>query len=342
MLEKTVFENNEEIIRYVKNIYGLNINNVKKINRGSANIYSLNDDKYILKEFQSKYSKIEIDKEIEVINHLRKFNIKVPEYIKTLNGRYDDVYKNKTIIIQYFIDGYILNNNEGTYDQTIECADCYGKIVSALKSLPIELPDADLSSWYSKENFDLSIKKHKDLLPMLDENDYNARKIKKDILDKIEMIKLVSSSLNFDEMKNLSVLNTHGDYSVLQFIYKNGTINAVIDFVSACKMPIVWELIRSYSYIDKDAKDGEFNLDTFVDYVKTFNKYIKLNKYDLKYMAYLYLIQILNSNLGYKQYIYDHKNKELLEFGYLRTNICRYLFNNASLITKRLETILRK
>ncbi len=342
MLEKTVFENNEEIIRYVKNIYGLNINNVKKINRGSANIYSLNDDKYILKEFQSKYSKIEIDKEIEVINHLRKFNIKVPEYIKTLNGRYDDVYKNKTIIIQYFIDGYTLNNNGGTYDQTIECADCYGKIVSALKSLPIELPDADLSSWYSKENFDLSIKKHKDLLPMLDENDYNDRKIKKDILDKIEMIKLVSPRLNFDEMKNLSVLNTHGDYSVLQFIYKNGTINAVIDFVSACKMPIVWELIRSYSYIDKDAKDGEFNLDTFVDYVKTFNKYIKLNKYDLKYMAYLYLIQILNSNFGYKQYIYDHKNKELLEFGYFRTNICRYLFNNASLITKRLETILRK
>ena len=96
-------------------------------------------------------------------------------------------------------------------------------------------------------------------------------------------------------------------------------------------------LIRSYSYIDKDAKAGTFNLDTFVDYVKTFNKYIKLNKYDLKYIAYLYLIQILNSNFGYKQYIYNHENKELLKFGFLRTNICRYLFNNASIISKRLE-----
>ena len=111
MIEKTVFENNEEIIKYVKNNYGLEITKVKKINRGSANIYSLNNDKYILKEFQSKYSKIEIDREIEVINHLRKFDIKVPEYIKTLNGRYDDVYKSKTIIIQYFIEGYTLNNN---------------------------------------------------------------------------------------------------------------------------------------------------------------------------------------------------------------------------------------
>lgn len=337
MIEKTVFENNEEIIKYVKNNYGLEITKVKKINRGSANIYSLNNDKYILKEFQSKYSKIEIDREIEVINHLRKFDIKVPEYIKTLNGRYDDVYKSKTIIIQYFIEGYTLNNNEGTYEQTIECADYYGKIVSALKSLPIELPDADLSSWYSKENFGLSIKKHADLLSILDETDEIDRKIKKDILEKIEMIKSISYNTNFEEMSNLSVLNTHGDYNLLQFIYKDGKINAVIDFVSSCKMPIVWELIRSYSYIDKDAKAGTFNLDTFVDYVKTFNKYIKLNKYDLKYIAYLYLIQILNSNFGYKQYIYNHENKELLKFGFLRTNICRYLFNNASIISKRLE-----
>ena len=120
-------------------------------------------------------------------------------------------------------------------------------------------------------------------------------------------------------------------------MYKNKKIKTVIYTVSACKMPIVWELIRSYSYIDKDAKDGKFNLDTFVNYVKVFNKYIKLNKYDLKYMAHLYLIQILNSNFGYKQYIYNHENKELLKFGFLRTNICRYLFNNASIIFKRLE-----
>ncbi len=342
MIEKTVFKNSKEIILYVKKVYGLNIYSVRKINRGSANIYSLNDDKYILKEFQSKYSKTEVDKEIKVINHLKNFDIKVPEYIKTINGKYNNLYKNKTIIIQYFIEGYTLKVNEGDYKQTIECADYYGKIVSALKSLPIELPDANLSNWYSTENFALSIKKHEALLPMLNDNDEIDKKIKKDILDKIEMIKLISSNTNFEEMSKLSVMNTHGDYSLLQFIYKDGKINAVIDFVSACKMPIAWELIRSYSYIDKDAKDGEFNLDTFVDYVKTFNQYIPLNQYDLKYMTHLYLIQILNSNFGYKQYIYNHENTDLLNFGYLRTTICRFLFNNALVITKRLEDALYK
>ena len=49
MIENTVFENNEEIISVIKDIYGLDITEVKKVDRGSANIYSLNNDKYILK-----------------------------------------------------------------------------------------------------------------------------------------------------------------------------------------------------------------------------------------------------------------------------------------------------
>ena len=142
---------------------------------------------------------------------------------------------------------------------------------------------------------------------------------------------------DYSDMNNLTVLNTHGDYNVLQFIYKNGKINAVIDFVSACKMPIVWEIIRSYSYIDKDAADGEFNIDTFVEYVKTVNKYIKLNEYDIYFMPYLYLIQILNSTFGYKQYIYNNENKKLLNFAFFRTNLCRYLFKNANIISKKLR-----
>ena len=150
------------------------------------------------------------------------------------------------------------------------------------------------------------------------------------------MINDIKESLDCKNLDKLTIMNSHGDYSVLQFIYKDGKVNSVIDFVSASKLPVVWELIRSYSYIYKDAKDGEFNLDTFSDYINTFNKYVKLNEYDLKYMPYLYLVQILKSSYGYKQYIMDHTKKELLEFGYLRTKICRYLFKNAKTISDKL------
>ena len=150
------------------------------------------------------------------------------------------------------------------------------------------------------------------------------------------MIKEISEENIFIDTKKLTIKNTHGDFNVLQFIYKNNHINSVIDFVSACKMPIVWELIRSYSYIDKTAQNGIFNLDTFTNYIKEFNKCVKLNEYDLKYMSYIYLIQLLSSTYGYKEYINNNVNVDLLKFGCFRTNICKYLFKNAENISNRL------
>lgn len=340
MLEKSVFINKKEIINFVKEKYRINVTNIKIIDRGSANIYSLNGDEYILKEFQSKYTKEEIEKEITIINHLKKDGIKVPSYIKTINDTYYSLYKNKVIIIQKFIEGYTLDRNEGNYEQTIECAKVYGMIVESLENLDILLPLNDLS--FSKENLTKGIEKHQKLLELInDKDDEETLKIKRDLEEKINMIKNISKENIFIDTKKLTIKNTHGDFNILQFIYKNNHINSVIDFVSACRMPVVWELIRSYSYIDKDVKNGIFNLDTFTDYIKEFNKYVKLNDYDLKYMSYIYLIQLLSSTYGYKEYINNNENIELLKFAHFRTNICKYLFNNAENISNRLLKIIK-
>ena len=335
MLEETVFINNEEIIKFVKDVYDLDITNVDRINRGSANIYSLNNDSYVLKEFQSDYSEIEIINEIDIINHLKKDNISVPTYIKTKNNEFYCLYKERIIILQEFIDGYTLHNNEGDLKQTLECAELYGCIIKSLETLDRELPTFDISEWYTESALNEAILKHEKLISLLDDRDSNYSKIKSDLEEKISMIESIKDK-DFSNYSKLTIKNTHGDYSQIQFIYKDDKVNAVIDFVSACKMPIVWEIIRSYSYIDSDAKNGEFNLDHLVEYVKTVNKHVPLNKYDIEYMPYVYLLQLLNSTYGYKQYINDPRKIELLEFGYFRTNICKYLFKNADLISEKL------
>ena len=46
MIEETVFTK-EEIIEIVKNNYNIEVDQIKKLDRGSANLYSLNNDKYI-------------------------------------------------------------------------------------------------------------------------------------------------------------------------------------------------------------------------------------------------------------------------------------------------------
>ena len=58
----------------------------------------------------------------------------------------------------------------------------------------------------------------------------------------------------------MSIMNSHGDYSVQQLIYNNEKETSVIDFESAKRLPIMWEIIRSYTYIDKDVKNGEMNI----------------------------------------------------------------------------------
>lgn len=334
MIEETVFSN-KTLIKIVKEKYNIVVNDIKKLDRGSANIFSLNNSTYILKEFQSKYSADEIKKEIAVINHLKKDKQLVPEYIATQTGKYSFKYKKKIIILQKFINGYTIDSNNGDYEQIIESARELGKMVNSLERLNYKLPYNDVSSWYKIEKLNKSIEKNRELIKNV--TGKYKDKIIKDLDDKISMLEYVRDNLNFNEMKNLTIKNTHGDYSVLQFIYFNSKIKSVIDFVSACKMPIVWEVIRSYSYIDINAKDGKIDIENLVNYVKEFMKYVKLNKYDIKYMPYLYLIQLLNSDYGYKQYIADNSKQSLLEFAFFRTNLCKHLFENAELIANELE-----
>ena len=144
---------------------------------------------------------------------------------------------------------------------------------------------------------------------------------------------------DFSGAENVSIKKTHGDYTIRQFIYEGNEIKAIIDFVNAAELPIIWEIIRSYSYIDKECIDGNFNIDNLVEYTKEYMKYSSLNKYDLKYMPYIYLAQMLNSTFGYAQYL-DNGNLDLLEFGMERTNICRYLMMNYKQISEKLQDLI--
>ncbi|MBQ7141017.1 MAG: phosphotransferase [Bacilli bacterium] len=334
MIEKSVF-NAKKIIEVIKDKYNIDIFNIKKLDRGSANLYSLNDNTYILKEFQSKYTQEEINKEIAIINHLKQENLLVPEYIQTVTGEYSFKYKEKIVVLQKYIDGYTMESNTANYDQMIESARELGKLVKSLKMINYELPIDDFSSLYDINTINDSINKHKELLKKV--NGQYEKEIICDIECKIKMLEHIKNNLNFDEIKKITLMNSHGDYSVLQFIYREEKIAAIIDFVAACKMPISWEIIRSYSYIDKKAKNGIINIENLIDYVKEFNKYVKLSKYDIKFMPYIYLLQLLSSTFGYKQYINDNSKINLLEFGFFRTKLCKYLFDNAKLILDSLE-----
>ena len=333
MIEKSLLT--ENIIKKVVNKkYGIEIKKIKKVARGSANIYKLNND-IILKEFQSKYKKEDIEKEIKILNALREVNLNVPKYIKTFNGKSYFIHKNRIIILQKFIKGYIKEPNTGNQEQIIESAKILGLIVKGLAGKNIKMPISDITEWYSEDTIKRSIKKFEDLIKKCVDKD--DKKIKEDLEEKIKMLKNIKDVCDFEKIKKITISETHGDYSVQQFIYnKSGKIAAVIDFVSTAKMPIIWEIIRSYSYIDKEVKNGEINIHNLVMYVKEFTQYYPLNYYDIKYLPYLYLIQLLCSSYGYKQYLENKQNKKILKFAIFRTNLARSIYKKGNEISENL------
>lgn len=329
-----------KIKELLKENYGIEVLKVEEINRGTANIFkidSTDNNKYILKEFSEGRTKESVIKETDIINFLNKKNIKVPIYIKSkLNESYIE-YENRVIILQEFIDGYTMENNTGNHEKTIESARILGKMTKALEEYEGLSEDGIIDKWFSKESLQNGIKKMLDLQNKLNEDNPYKETFYKDLNEKIKISKDLEKNFDFGNIRKMTIMNAHGDYSVQQLIYQDNAETTVIDFETAKKLPIIWEVMRSYSYIDKEAKNGELNIDTLIEYVREFSKYIKLNEYDLKYAAHIYLIQTVSSVFGYKQYNDNYEKTGLLEFAFFRTNLCRFLYKHLDEISLRLQ-----
>lgn len=330
--------NNEKIKNILKKYYNVEVSKIIKIDRGTSNLFKIEADKdqYILKEFISKRQKETIIKEINIINFLKERNMNVPTYVKTIDGKYFIENEGRVIIVQEFIDGYTIDNNTGDYKQVIECAKILGKLIENLMDYPELSEENIIEQNFSKTRVHLGIEKMEQLKNNLKEDNIYKEKIVEDINYRINILKEFEKHFDFDIIKKLTMLNSHGDFCSQQLIYNNKKEPTIIDFEKAKKLPIVWEVIRSYSYIDKDVKNGNINVNTLVDYFKEFTNYIKLNEYDLKFVSYLYLLQLASSTYGYKEYNDDFNQKELLDFAFFRTNLCKSLYENLEKISLKL------
>lgn len=341
METKNIKLNNNEIRLILSKHYNINPIKIAQINRGTSDIFKIEtqDKKYILKEFIEGRKKELILKEINIINILKKNNIKVPVYVKTIDNKYYTQKRNRIIVVQEFLEGYTIDNNKGDYYKTIESARILGKIVKALKNYKGLNEENIIEKSFSKSSLQKGIIKMEKLQQELKENNPYKSKCYKDLEDKIKIAKEIEKNFDFNIINKISILNSHGDYCSQQLIYNDNEKTAVIDFERAKKLPIVWEIIRSYSYIDKNVKNGEININTLVDYFKEFEKYIELNKYDLKYAPHIYIIQLTSSVFGYKEYNNNFEKEDLLKFGFFRTNLCKYIYQNIEEISLKLEKL---
>lgn len=330
--------NEKEIKNIIFNNYNISATHIEEVDRGTADIFKISTDKktYILKQFTDGRTKKSVIKETNIINFLQEKNIKVPIYVKANTGYFYVEYRGRIVILQEFIDGYTIENNTGDYTKIIECANVLGNLTRALHGYTGLTENEIIEKSFSIKSLENGIKKMKDIQNNLKLDNPYRTQFFYDLEYKIKIANELIKNFDFEVINNMSIINAHGDFSVQQLIYNSQDTPTIIDFETAKKLPISWEIIRSYSYIDKTAENGTLDLNNLVEYFKEFEKYIKLNEYDLKYAPHIYLIQLIGSVFGYKQYEEDYKNKKILKFVNFRIGVCKYLYNNLENISEEL------
>ncbi len=325
MKEKTIFKGKQDIINFLNTNYRElnNIQNISRISGGSANLFKIHTDNniYALKEYQSNVSLESILSEIEVVNILSNTDIPVIPFLKNIEGNQYTIFRERNLQLLPFIQGDIYDNNEIGGEKLINISNMLGKIVFNLKEynkFPVWRTDIENNNRLGKKIEKLNILKNE----LIVENKYPEliEDIDKriDICGEINKIKIDFSKYTW--------LNSHGDYSVIQLLFKENNISAVLDFARVSKLPIVWEIVRSYTQSSISCKNANIDINEFIQYINIFQQYIKLSKYDLENMLILYLNQLAPASYGYKEK--EREDKGLYRFGRWRTKLAIHIFEN--------------
>lgn len=60
------------------------------------------------------------------------------------------------------------------------------------------------------------------------------------------------------------------------------SIKGIIDWTTACRHPLIWEVVRSYIFMAPECKDGTIDIESFERYLQAYLQKGKLNPYDIE------------------------------------------------------------
>jgi hypothetical protein len=120
--------------------------------------------------------------------------------------------------------------------------------------------------------------------------------------------------------------NTHGDFHIYQLLAEDDRISAVLDFTGASRLPLCWEVIRSYCYADPACIHGEIDMKNLLGYVSAYLPKNRLPRYDLEKMADFYYFQLLACNyFNQAKHAHGDNSAHISDITLWATKICRSL-----------------
>jgi len=324
MLEASVVAR-EEIPAVLVDRYGFEqVDVLGTIDEGSANLWRTKCDgrNCVLKEFQSSYQSGDVDREPAINDTLRDHGLPVVRFIPAQTGDLVWTFRNRVFHLQEHAEGHTYANNQAPEWLMLQSARMLGDIHETMPDLAYPLRwDAD---WYQPDLDRLDLQ-YQDLIG-------NASRLGTSDGDRItEDLAFRKGSLS--ELENLKLSQnlftyraTHGDYHVGQFVVSADRINAIVDFSATCVLPVVWEIIRSFTLGDPGCDGGDIGPTNLSTYVNNYLDRAPLTESDVEHMLPLYYAQLLRSRYGYREYINGTEDPAgMLDFAYRRTTMCRWL-----------------
>ncbi len=266
----------------IENNFNLNVSDIKLLDKHfGTKLYLVSTDvgKYIVKVLPLYIENVK--NEGEVTEYLYNHGLKVARFMKSN----DDAYVVKTpefqFTVQQFIEGESLPVNTAPDWFISKSAEFLGQTALLLKdyeSLSLRfgknffaVKTVRRKMWqYKKELVRAKKAKEMNIVPIWEEQIRHLKRI---------------SKFHIDTQK-LTYANSHGDYHIGQAIIHNNDFT-VIDWSSACRLPICLDVITSYVFSSPSCATGEIDADGLKKYIKQFTEKFPLTEYDIKAMPYV-------------------------------------------------------
>lgn len=324
-LERSVLTH-DEIVALLQAEYGRCVRDAWRLVLGSANCYVVDTDegRYFLKEFQSFFGEEELAREVQLVNFLAAKQFPVARFLLTKGGAPFCKVQGHIVALEEYITGKGYGYDDFPAKLLPDMARILGKLHALLREYP--LPEDLGEEWLASYSAEKMARQYADWQKLIEERPDDPHR--EQILDDLRWREAMAFRCEAYKkyFAGLTYSATHGDFQGCQLICDEDRVKAVIDFSGAKKIPVVWEIMRSFVQTTAAGRlEARVDLPGLCDYVREYLREFPLSEADLRGMPYVYLFQLARSKFGYKQYLTtDSEDREgLIQFAFWRTSMCK-------------------
>lgn len=318
--------------KYVKTIndsYGIDIYNMKLFERHfGTEIYTtdIGGARLFIKIYPAFLNGAE--NEGNISNFLIENGIRTPRFLQTANGEHYVKNDNVIITVQEFVEGETFEVNTAPDWFMDEFAKLLAKINLALSGYGGKLPVRFDAGFFAIE---VAAGKKDQLAAEFDMLSEKAEEgLKTRYREQIKHLARIGEF--YIDTSRLTYVPSHGDYHIGQAIVKGKDIT-VVDWASACRLPVCLDLITSFVFSSFKAKYGVIDATSLKRYIESYTTHSALSDYDIAAMPYVFYFWHTMCNYSPQEEIAE----SYMPIANLIRNTQNWLYDNADKLSKQLS-----